>query len=293
MTHIGAIMGNFKNSFLALLILSVFNTFSESVAQDKEIVLAVSPMASPVSNLSMYNDFISYLTKKTGHSVIMKQRRKCSEINSLLETGQAQFAFTCTGTFLNGRREFGFKALAVPVIKEMPSHHSYIIVNRKSQVKEFLKLQGKVFAFTDPLSLTGRLYPLHLLNSMGVKPEEFFRKAFYTSSHEKSIVSVAKGFADGAAVDSIVYDRMKKRGHLSVDKVEIIATSPPYGIPPVVVSPHAGEPITQFMSKILMNMSTDSAGIDVLHGLQIEKFIPPDPSMYHAWIKQKKAASLP
>jgi phosphonate transport system substrate-binding protein len=289
----GTIMGKFRNFFLALLILSVLNTLNESVAQDKEIVIAVSPMASPVSNLSMYNDFISYLTEKTGYRVIMKQRRKCSEINSLLETGRAQFAFTCTGTFLNGRRKFGLKALAIPVIKKKASHHSYIIVNKKSKVKEFLKLQGKVFAFTDPLSLTGRLYPLYLLNSMGVKPEEFFRKAFYTSSHEKSIVSVAKGFADGAAVDSIVFNRMKMRGNPSIDRVIIIETSPPYDIPPIVVSPHTGEPIKQLMSKILMNMVTDSAGIDVLDRLQIEKFILPDPSIYRAGTKQNKAASLP
>jgi phosphonate transport system substrate-binding protein len=128
---------------------------------------------------------------------------------------------------------------------------------------------------------------------MGVKPEEFFRKAFYTSSHEKSIVSVAKGFADGAAVDSIVFDRMKMRGHPSIDRVEIIETSPPYGIPPIVVSPHTGEPIKQLMSNTLMNMVTDSAGIDVLAGLQIEKFILPDPAIYHAGAKQEKAASLP
>ncbi len=53
---------------------------------------------------------------------------------------------------------------------------------------------------------------------MGVTPGEFFRRTFYTSSHEKSIESVANGLADGAAVDSLIFEDIKRGYHKTTKK---------------------------------------------------------------------------
>ncbi len=278
-------MINLKKTLMALLIfLSIGN-----ISSAEEIVFAISPMASPVSTLSHYSDFIKYLSEKTGIKILLKQRRKYSEINALLKTGEAQFALTCTGAFLNGKYEFGLELLSIPVIKGRTTYHSYIIVRKESKIKDFTQLQGKVFAFTDPLSLSGRLYPLYLLDTSGLKPEEFFKKTFYTSSHEKSIESVAYGFADGAAVDSLIFEDMKRSGNPAIEGVKIIKISSPYGIPPVVVSPHAPESIKQLILKTLIGMADDPEGRAVLKRLQIDKFILPNPAIYFAAVQLMKA----
>ncbi len=264
-----------------------------SATQEKEIVFAISPMASPVFTFSSYSSFIRYLSEETGTKVILKQRRKYAEINSLLKSGEAQFAFTCTGAFLSGKYEFGLELLAVPVIDGKTTYNSYVIVNQKSKVESFRQLKGKVFAFTDPLSLSGRLYPLYLLNTMGVKPEEFFGKTFYTSSHEKSIKSVAKGLADGASVDSLIFENMMRMGNPDIKKVRIIQISPPYGIPPVVVSPVTEKSTRQLMLTVLLKMADDPVGKEILKELQIENFILPNPTIYYTAVKLRKAALLP
>ena len=79
-------MTNLRNFLLSLLVL--FTAAGVSAAQEKEIAFAISPMASPVSTLSIYSDFIEYLSKKTGIKIVLKQRRKYSEINDLLKTGR-------------------------------------------------------------------------------------------------------------------------------------------------------------------------------------------------------------
>lgn len=285
-------MSNLKFLLIFLPIFIAVHAAHVFASQEEEIVFAISPMASPVSTLSSYGDFIDYLSRKTGIQVILKQRRKYSEINALLKSGEAQFALTCTGAYLSGRNEFGLEVLAVPVIHGKTSYNSYIIVNKKNKVEDFLHLQGRIFAFTDPLSLSGRLYPLYLLNTLGEKTEEFFGKAFYTSSHEKSIESVAKGFADGAAVDSIIFEGMKKRWDPSIDRVKIIKISPPYGIPPVVASPLAEKSIKWIMLKTLLKMARDPAGMEILDQIQIEKFVLPDPSIYHTAVKLRQAVLL-
>jgi phosphonate transport system substrate-binding protein len=271
-------MVNLRKSFFSLII--IFIAVSGSSAQEKEISFAISPMASPVSTFSSYNDFVKYLSEKTGAELVMKQRRKYAEINSLLKTGEAQFAYTCTGAFLSGKSEFGLELLAVPVINGKSSYNSYIIVNKESNIKDFPQFREKIFAFTDPLSFTGRLYPLYLLHELEVKPNEFFSKTFYTSSHEKSIESVAYGFADGAAVDSLIYEDMKRTKNPAIDRVRIISISPPYGIPPIVVSPTVEKATKQVILNILLKMTDDPVGREILTKLHIDKFILPEPAIY-------------
>jgi len=270
-------MSPFKRSLWISLVLLIA---LQTQASQKEIIFAISPMASPVSTLSSYNEFIEYLSDKIGTKVILKQRRTYAEINSLLEMGKAQFSFTCTGAFLNGRAEFGLELLAIPVINGRTTYNSYIIVNKDSNIRSFKELKGKVFAFTDPLSLSGRLYPLSLLKKMKTTPEGYFKKFFYTSSHEKSIESVAYNLADAAAVDSLIFDDMKRAGNPAITRVRIIKISPPFGIPPIVVSPLTDKATRQLMLDILIKMSDDPAGKKILERLQIERFILPDPTIY-------------
>ncbi len=285
-------MMNLKRIFLPLLII-IFFAISVSADQENHVVFAISPMASPVSTLSNYGDFIKYLSEKNGIKIIIKQRRKYYEINSLLKSGEAQFAITCTGAYLSGRKEFGLEVLVVPVIDGKTTYNSYIIVNKEGGIENFSQLQGKVFAFTDPLSLSGRLYPVYFLHEQGITPEDFFRKTFYTSSHEKSIESVAYGFANGAAVDSLIFEDMKRIGITPIDKVKIIKISQPYGIPPIVVSPTTDKSTKQLILNTLLKMAGDPSGEKILKRLRIEKFVLPDPGIYKSAVKMRQVASLP
>lgn len=282
-------------SLKKFLFVSIVLLFAAQVlaAQEEKIVFAISPMASPVSTISSYNNFIKYLSKKTGAEVILKQRRKYAEINSLLKTGEAQFALTCTGAYLSGRNEFGLEVLAVPVIDGKTSYNSYIIVNKESEIEDFSQLQGKVFAFTDPLSLSGKLYPTYLLDTIDKIPDKFFGKTFYTSSHEKSIESVAHDLADGAAVDSLIFENMKRMGNPAIDLVKIIKISPPYGIPPIVVSPLTEKTTKQIMLTTLLKMAEDIAGKKILEEIQVEGFVLPDPAIYYSAVQMRQAALLP
>lgn len=284
-------MSNLKIVFLLFLLIFFPGDISEGA--EGEVVFAISPMASPVSTLSGYYDFIKYLTEETGIDVILKQRRKYAEINTLLKNGDAQFAYTCTGAYLSGRKEFGLEVLAVPVVKGRTTYNSYIIVNRKSTDQNFSDLKGKVFAFTDPLSMSGKIYPTYLLETFAAAADEFFGKTFYTSSHEKSVESVAYGLADGAAVDSLIFKDMERMNDPAIEGVRIIQVSPPYGMPPIVVSPGTDKAVKQLILSTLLKMKDDPRGIEILKGLHIDKFVLPDPAIYYSAVQLRQAVSLP
>ena len=122
----------------------------------------------------------------------MIQRRTYEEMDLLLEKGDVKAAFLCTASYIMDKRNFGAELLVAPSVNGSTVYHSYIIVHKDSPVKSFTELKGKEFAFTDPRSNSGKLYPTYLLKTMNSSPEKFFKRHVYSYSHNKSVELVAK-----------------------------------------------------------------------------------------------------
>jgi phosphate/phosphite/phosphonate ABC transporter binding protein len=249
---------------------------------------AVSAMVSPAQTLVHFAEFREYLEEKLGTHVHLKQRRTYEEINNLLHEATVQMAFTCTGGYLAGRQAFGLEILAVPVVKGKTAYQSYIITDKNNPAKSLDDLRGQVFAFTDPLSLSGRMYPVATLNNLGYTTSDFFKKTFYTESHDKSIEAVATGLADGAAVDSLIFDSLYGLPDSFARQVRIIQKSKEFGMPPVVVTPTLNKETKRALLKVLLGMAGDPRGQIVLQHLEMDGFAIPSPELYHSAILLRK-----
>jgi len=245
---------------------------------------AVSAMTSPAQTLVHFAEFREYLEEKLGVHVHLKQRRTYEEINTLLHESDVQMAFTCTGGYLAGRQDFGLEILAVPVVKGKTAYRSYIITGKNNPATTLEELKGQVFAFTDPLSLSGRIYPVATLNNMGYLTKNFFKKTFYTESHDKSIEAVATGLADGAAVDSLIFESLHALPDSFTGNVRIIQKSREFGMPPVVVTPGLDQEKKRSLLKVLLGMANDPRGQVVLRQLEMDGFAIPSAELYRSAI---------
>ncbi len=242
--------------------------------------VAIAAILSPKSTMRSYADLVTYLGERMGREGQMLQGQTYAEVNEMLKTGQADLAFVCTGAYVVGKRDFGMELLVVPQIRGETVYYSYIIVPADSPAKSLADLRGKVFAFTDPMSNTGHLAALYMLKQMGETPGHFFRKTIFTYSHDKSIQAVAEKLVDGAAVDSLVYNYLLELEPAYREKVKIIQSSPPYGMPPVVVHPHLNPEIKSQLREVLLNMHEDREGRAILEKLHIDRFVLPNESDY-------------
>lgn len=283
-----------KSNFFVVYLL-FFTLFpGQALSQSEEdqhtdhFFFAVSAMVSPAQTLVHFTEFREYLEKKLGTHVHLKQRRTYEEINTLLYDASVQMAFTCTGGYLDGRKSFGLEVLAVPVVKGKTAYQSYIITGKNNPATSLEELQGQVFAFTDPLSLSGRIYPVATLNSLGYMTKDFFKKTFYTESHDKSIEAVATGIADGAAVDSLIFDSLYKLSDSFAKDVRIIHKSREFGMPPVVVTPTLDKETKRALLKILLGMANDPRGKIVLQHLEMDGFAIARPELYRSAILLQK-----
>src|SRR3972149_11890923 len=208
-----------------------------TVPSGDAIRMAVAPVFSPLPTFTLYPQLADYLGDKLGRPVELVQGKTYAEINDLVKSNDVALALVCTNPYLQGQQDFGMELLVAPLVQGEPYYYSLLIVKRDLQVSSLEELRGMTFAFTDPLSNTGRLAPLYQLALRGEAPEAFFSRSIFTYSHDNSIRSVADGIVDAAAVDSLVYDYLPVTEPEMMAKIKVIEKWGPFGINPFVVNP--------------------------------------------------------
>jgi phosphonate transport system substrate-binding protein len=244
--------------------------------------IAIAAVISPQGTADSYAPLLDYLEQKLNRPVELVQRRTYAEVNDLIKNGYVDVAFVCSSAYVAGHRDFGMQLLVAPEVGGLTAYYSFLIVPADSAATGMADLHGKVFAFTDPMSNTGRKYPTSLVQQIGENPETFFARTFFTYSHDDAIRAVASHLADGAAVDSLVYDYAIKREPELATRTKIIGRSQPFGIPPVVIGPNARPQTAAELRDALLSMDRDPTGHAILIGLGIDRFVSVDDSIYQS-----------
>ncbi len=265
---------------LPVVYLSDLNPVPTATAEVVPLRVAVAAILSPQGTARSYQPLLDVLEAKLGRPVELVQRRTYAEVNELIRRGEVDLAFVCTRAYVEGQKAFGMELLAIPQIHGRTTYRAAVIVRKGYPARSFEDLRGAVFAFTDPLSNTGHLYPSVLVRRLGETSETFFRRTFFTYSHDNAIGAVADGIADAASVDSVVLDYALKRDPGLRDRIQVLFYSLPFGMPPVVVGPQVRPQTKARLKEILLTLHEDPEGQKALEALEVDRFVPVDDRAY-------------
>lgn len=233
--------------------------------------------------LDINRQWVAYVGEQLGRPTQLVQRRSYKEISDLLEQGEVDVAFVCGLPYVIDHAKFGAELLVAPQVYEAgPIYYSYVIVPRDSPVERFDELRGKRYAFSDPLSNSGRLVPGYMLARMGESPDSFFKRYIYTYSHSANVEAVAVKLVDGASVDSYVYDYLAATNPGLTAKTRIIQRSPPHGITPVVVRKELDAPLKEAVRRAFLQMHETPKGREILKNMMIRAFVAVPDSLYNS-----------
>ena len=242
--------------------------------------IGVAAVLSPEGTVESYAELAAYLGEKLGRPTELVQRRTYAELNSLIGAGEVDIAFVCTSAYVRGHASGSMDLLVVPEIEGSLVYHSAIIVPASSRARSMEDLRGGVFAFTDPMSLTGRVYASSVVLGLGDTPEEFFSDIVYTYSHDDAVRAVAAGVVDGAGVDDLVLQHMIDRDPILKNQIRVIGSSPDYGIPPVVVPVATPALLRAVFTDLLLGLESDPAGPRILDALGVDRFVMSSDTAY-------------
>lgn len=230
-------------------------------------------------HFAFLNLWREYLQGRLGRPVDFVHRGSYREVMALLHEDKLRYAWVCGYPYVRHRAEL--RLLAVPLYNGKPLYQSYLIVpSADREARSILDLRGKVFAFSDPESNSGFLYPNYRLVQLRERPDAFFSKSFFTWAHRKVVEAVAARLAQGGAVDGYVWDTLAKIHPDLTAKTRIVERSPEFGHPPFVARTTA--PTAEFLTlrETLLGMANDAQGRALLKRLNLDGFTAGEDTLF-------------
>lgn len=118
-------------------------------------------------------------------------------------------------------------AMGVPKKTRQSAYKSVIITRSDGGATNLEALKGKSFAFVDPVSTSGHMFPKAGLLKAGVEPDSYFGRVIFSGSHDASILAVVNKKVDAAAVADRILQSAIAKGQVKPDELRIVWSSAP------------------------------------------------------------------
>jgi phosphonate transport system substrate-binding protein len=147
-----------------------------------------------------------------------------------MRAGKLEVLLVSPMSYYQAKRLAGVEPLVTTGASDaMPYKTVFITKSSRSDINRIEDLQGKTFAFVDPASSSGFMYPkTHLITRLGLdadlleQPGYFFKTVMYSGKHDFSVIGVDMGDYEAAAVAYEIIFQMHDAGIINRDNIKIV-----------------------------------------------------------------------
>jgi phosphonate transport system substrate-binding protein len=228
----------------------------------------VQSVETQAASLTRYKGFGEYVKKKLGvelelflaseyAGVIQAIGAKQIEVMDMGASGYAAAWLESNG---------GVEPLVVPTNNDGTiGYYSVAFVRADSPYKTLADLKGKVWAWAEPNSSSGYLFPLVGLRKAGIEPDKHFGKVVFSGGHEQSIIGVLDKSYDGAVTwtdDVNKHSRgglhmMLERKLLKKEDIRIIWQSELIPNPVIAIRSDLPKDMKEEIKQLFLNLNKD------------------------------------
>jgi phosphonate transport system substrate-binding protein len=237
------------------------------------------------------------MEKETGLKYKVDVPTSYTAVIAAMGAGNVDVGWLSPIPYVIAHDKYGVKVILTTVRDNSTKYWSFIITRTDSGINKLADLKGKTFAYGDPVSTSGSIYPKHLIRTSGFDPHTFFKRTIHASGHDKVVMAVYFKQADAGAIYGGVNSdaREKVSGTIKdvMKKTKVIARS--QAIPNDTVSVRKGLPpeITRKIRDALIRISkSDEGRIAVMDLYGISGFVKAKDSDYDSVRKVAKAENI-
>ena len=163
------------------------------------------------------------LEKATGLYFKTSVATSYAAVIEAMGAGKVDIGWLATFSYVLAQEKYGVEIILIVIRFGSPFYRGQIMVGANSGINKLANLKGKTFAFVDPASTSGHLYPKSLLLSIGFDPKTFFSKSVFVGSHNAVVLSILKGEVDGGAAYDDARATVAKSFPRIFEKVKVVA----------------------------------------------------------------------
>ncbi|MDP9895479.1 phosphonate transport system substrate-binding protein [Variovorax boronicumulans] len=194
-------------------------------------VLTVGLIPSEDSRAMIANSqaMMDMLSKALGFAVKPFVAADYNGVIEALRSKRLDVAYLGPFSYVLGATVADIEAFAVAETKKAGRtfYYSQIVTHKDTGIKTVADLKGKTFAFVDPSSTSGHLFPKAGLMKLGFNTDKDFGRVIFSGSHDSSAIAVQNKKVDAAAIADRILDAAVSKGLVKrEDLVEVWKSDP-------------------------------------------------------------------
>ncbi|MEX5665780.1 phosphonate ABC transporter substrate-binding protein [Pseudomonas neuropathica] len=208
---------------------------SQVWAKDK-LTIGLIPSEDSQAMIESSKQVLDDLQAKIGMPVVPFVATDYNGIIEALRSGKLDVAYLGPFSYVLATSVADVEAFSVAVTKKtgQSAYKSVILARKDSGIHSLADLKGHTFAFVDPSSASGHLFPKAGLEQEGFAPDTLFKRVIFSGSHDASILAVENKKVDAAAVADRIFASAVAKGVVKQDDFEIVWSSKPIPESPMV-----------------------------------------------------------
>lgn len=268
---------------LGFLLLLPLGALTCSKAEEQRRVLRVGFVPAENAQQVALNaqPIVLILQKELGLEIQSFVATDYTGVVEALRANKLDIAFLTPASYVLAKAEANVKVVLKSHRRGRPYYYAAIITHVDSGIGALEDLRNKTFAFGDPLSTSGHIFPRKMFEEKGINPVKDFKKVIFSGGHDATVLAVLNhkvdagatfaNFPDGkdAAWTQYLKDPKEQK------KIRAIAYSEPIPSDNLVVNANLDPRLTKKIVNIFLDLSKDPAGKKMLRDLyKIDGFIP-------------------
>ena len=254
-----------RRQTLLLILTFVLAGFVPRTIPAQDLKFGFTPVLSEPEMRSEFEPLMTYLSENIGQKVTLYIAKDYGDLRTQMEKGSVDIGSFSPFAYVDAAKGGKIRIIAQSIIEGSATYRGIIIARQGSGIRSISDLKRKRFAFVDPKSASGYLYPRAMLIEKGINPETFFSEKIFAGSHDKVIAAVLEGRVDAGAI----YDGalgVAQRSGVSTGNLITLASSDPIPHDAIAVRIGIDNALAKKIQLALINLDKSDAGRRVIAG---------------------------
>ncbi len=170
-------------------------------SKENPIKMTIVPFLETQKLTAGMRSIADAMEKETGYSITSDVAASYVAAVEAMCAGKVDVNWLSPFPYVVANSKCGAQMVLVSVNRNnQTSYRGMILARADSGINELQDLRGKRFAWVDPGSTSGYLYPRALLMERGINPDTFFSQQINAGGHDKVLIAIMNRQVDAGAV---------------------------------------------------------------------------------------------
>ncbi|MBC7472765.1 MAG: phosphate/phosphite/phosphonate ABC transporter substrate-binding protein [Candidatus Sericytochromatia bacterium] len=262
--------------FAFVTLLSVLiSSCSKDNEKQKVLRFGMIPFESADKLIEKATPLMDAIGKGIGMEVKLSVAADYTGVIEALRGKKLDAAFLTPASYILAKQEANARVILKSQRNGNPYYYGAIITRSDSGIKTLQDLKGKSFAFGDPISTSGHVFPRKLLLENKINPDRDFSHLIYSGAHDATVLAIMNKKVDAGATYSD--DSTGSKGSWTrylkpeeIKDIRVLAVTDPIPSDNICVSQDMDPKLAEKLAQVIIDFGKTKEGSELMQ--KIYKF---------------------